>query len=380
MINKGGVLVDRHLKQSIGSYIKSSAGFDKLQIQPASLDLTLSAKGWRIAGSFLPSKKGILDEVDIYEEIDTTKGVLLEPNIPYMFKLSEQLNLPKGFHGKSNPKSSTGRVGLLTRVVIDGAAPSFDSIPDGYKGDLYVQVISTSFPVIVKKGLALSQLRLYSGHFFTLDDSELKITMGMEPLVYKHDSVVPVDEVNIQEGLILSIDLESHDIVGFRAKKRAPPLNLTKVYHHEPLKYFEPIPRVKRLIISREEFLILSSLESLKVPPNLAAEVKPFGHGFGDLRSHYAGFFDPGFGYGNIKTKKGFKPMNGRQATLEVIPMESSLILKHGQPICGFSYERCKGVPDKIYGTTGSHYSEQSGPTLSKHFKKVPYKQLLRTL
>ena len=382
MLGKGGVLVDKHIKQILGSYIKSANGFNKLQIQPASLDLTLSDKGWRIAGSFLPSKQNILNEVDVYEELDTTKGVLLEPNIPYLFKLAERLNLPRGFHGKTNPKSSTGRVGLLTRVVIDGRAPSFDTIPEGYKGDLYVQVISKSFPIILKKGIALSQLRLYDGRYYTLDDSELKMVFGKDPMIFKNNKVVPVDEIDIRDGVVLSIDLEGYEIAGFKAKKRTPPLNLTKLYHHEPLKYFDPIPGTNRLVIGEGDFLILSTLEAIKVIPNFSAGLKPFGHGFGDLRSHYAGFMDPGWGCGKYKSGGQTKVILGAQATLEVISMESSLMLKHGQPICSVVYEKCKSFPEKIYGSTGSHYQNvqyvQKGPTLSKHFKRIPFKDLLK--
>ena len=379
MISKGGVLVDKHLRQALGSYIKSSNGFNKLQIQPASLDLTLSDKGWRIAGSFLPSGPNVLDEVDVYEELDLSKSVLIEPNIPYMFRLSEVLNLPKGFHGKTNPKSSIGRAGLLVRVVVAGRAPSFDVIPDGYKGELYVQVISTSFPIILRKGLALTQLRLYDGMYFGLDDSDLKIAFGKEPLIYVEGKPVPVDEVDVRDGIVLSINLKNYDIAGFRAKKRTPPLDLTKIYYHDPLKYFEPIPRTNRVIISKDDFLILSALEAIKVTPGFAAELKPFGHGYGDLRAHYAGFFDPGWGYGRYKVGRQTKFVAGAEPTLEVMSMESSLMLRHGQPICTIGYERCKDFPERIYGATGSHYHVQNrGPTLSKYFKVIPFKEMLR--
>lgn len=335
--------------------------FDGDQIQPASLDLRLGAMAYRIRASFLPGP-GIsvatrLAELTLHA-FPLTGGAVLETGCVYLVPLCEALALPGDVSATANPKSSTGRLDVFTRVIVDGGA-AFDTIPAGYTGPLYAEISPRTFPVLVREGSRLSQIRFRRGSAL-LPDADLVALDATETLVRPGPAV-------IRDGLHLSIDLEGHGpdgLVGWRARKYSAVVDVDAKAACAVADFWEPIPARPegRLILDPDAFYILVSREAVHVPPMTAAEMVPFDPLVGEFRVHYAGFFDPGFGHGPSGGE-------GARAVLEVRNHEVPFLLNHGQVIGRLVYERMAERPQTLYGVgIGSNYQAQ-GLKLSKHFR-----------
>jgi dCTP deaminase len=336
-------------------------------IQPASVDLRLGQKAYRLRCSFLPDDEPVLKKMRplVVDELDLRDdGAVLEPNRPYLIPLLERLRLPAGVRAKANPKSSTGRLDVFTRVITDRSY-RFDEIAAGYSGELFLEVVPLSFAVQVREGLALNQLRLVVGQPL-LGDDELREIHGRTPLLYMNDAPIPEHELAVASGLFLSLDLRggADGRVGYRAKQNTPRLTMANVRAHPVSDYWEPVLRENgnRIVLDPERFYLLLSEESVCVPPELASEMTAFDPTSGELRTHYAGFFDPGFGY----AENG--DLRGSRAALEVRAHDVPFMIEHGQRVCKLTFERMLAPPDKLYGTgIRSHYQGQV-ETLGKHF------------
>ncbi len=335
------------------------------QLQPASLDLRLGGVAIRVRASFLPGPgtpvATKLDELTLHR-IDLTQGAVLETGCVYVVPLLEGLALPVTIAAAANPKSSTGRLDVFTRVIADGVN-AFDQIPAGYCGPLYAEICPQTFPVVVRQGSKLSQLRFRCGDPRE-SDAELQRLHARDPLVTG-------GLTDIDDGIALSVDLSadaSHGepgLVGYRAKRNTGVVDVDKPGGHEVLEYWDPIfvrgPR-RRLILDPDQFYILASKEAVSIPPTHAAEMLPFNPLVGEFRVHYAGFMDPGFGHA---TTGG----TGSRVVLEVRSHKVPFILEDGQIIGRLVYERMSDVPELLYGRDlGSNYQAQ-GLKLSKHFK-----------
>jgi dCTP deaminase len=331
---------------------------DADQIQPASLDLRLGPVAYRIRASFLPGRKATVAEKlrDLsLHEIDISSGAVLETGCVYMVPLMESLALPQGVAAAANPKSSTGRLDIFTRVIADHAQ-AFDTVPDGYEGPLFVEISPRTFPILVRQGSRLSQIRFRAGAP-SANDAVIHALHAAEPLITE-------GEANIDGGLALSVDLRpmaKGAPVGFRAKRHSALVDVDKKAALEVLDYWEPIWREGALILDPDQFYILASKEAVRVPPTHAAEMVPFNPLVGEFRVHYAGFFDPGFGHAAGRGE-------GARAVLEVRSHEVPFILEDGQIIGRLVYEPLTEKPDRVYGEVGSNYQKQ-GLKLSKHFK-----------
>ncbi|NLH81268.1 MAG: 2'-deoxycytidine 5'-triphosphate deaminase [Phyllobacteriaceae bacterium] len=339
--------------------------FDADQIQPASLDLRLGDRAYRVRASFLPgpdlSVEAKIRALTLHE-IDLSAGSVLETGCVYLVPLMEALALPADVSASANPKSSTGRLDVFTRVICDQTR-AFDTIPAGYRGPLWLEISPRTFPVLVRAGSRLSQIRFRRGDT-RLTDAELAE-------VHARDAVVVGADAVIHGGLTLSIDLEgstpfpggSGNLVGWRAKRHTGVVDVDRKAALDVLDYWEPIDgRGRRsLILDPDEFYILVSREAVHVPPDYAAEMVPFDPLVGEFRVHYAGFFDPGFGHAEVGGA-------GARAVLEVRSHEVPFILDHGQIIGRLVYERMRVRPDALYGEVGSNYQAQ-GLKLSKHFR-----------
>ena len=347
------------------------------QIQPASMDLRLGAKAYRLVSSFLPEFHSVIEKLhtpDAYGsdlvmyETDISNGGILEKGHVYLIPIMEELDLPKNVHGRANPKSTTGRLDVFARILTD-RNPRFDDIAAGYKGQLFVEVMPRSFTINVKQGLSLVQLRLMQGDC-TLTDAGLKALNKSSRLLYNGDNHLGADDVRISKGLFMSVDLSGDNnsgIIGYRSKKNSHVVDLTKKNHYRIGDFWDPLPKNSKgtLILEPEEFYILSSKEKIRVPPTYAAEMVAYEAGSGELRTHYAGFFDPGFGYG----MKG--EVNGTKAVLEVRAHDVPFMIADGQSFCKIFYENMSEMPEKVYGPKiGSSYQYQS-ITLSKQFKAL---------
>jgi dCTP deaminase len=336
------------------------------QIQPSSIDLRLGHEAYRVRASFLANGGAtITSKLDQYRlhTIDLTRPAVLEKGCVYIVPLQEELALPSHISGKANPKSSTGRLDIFTRLITDEGR-QFEIVPAGYRGRLYAEVVPRTFSVVVRQGERLSQLRLFQGDYAP-SDALLRQLEVEESLVFLPDDTR--GEATIQNGLRLSIDLEGEtEIIGYRAKKHAPLIDLARIQYYDPEDFWDPIRRnpSRSLILDPEDFYILASRERVRIPANYAAEMVPFDATIGEFRIHYAGFFDPGFGY-------GAGDINGTRAVLEVRSHEVPFIMEHGQIVASLVFEKLLEKPRQLYGEgIGSSYQRQ-GLKLSKHFKQA---------
>ncbi len=346
--------------------ISAMRPFDADQIQPASLDLRLGLVAHRVRASFLPGPDLSVDakiRALTLHTIDLSQGAVLETGCVYLVPLMESLALAPDVSASANPKSSTGRLDVFTRVIVDQTR-AFDTIPAGYHGPLYLEISPRTFPVLVRAGSRLSQIRFRRGNAL-LTDAELEDVHARETIVSGGDAV-------IQGGLTLSIDLEgtapfaaqTGNLVGYRAKRHTGVIDVDRKAGLDVLDFWEPIDNRGRrsLILDPDEFYILVSREAVHVPPDYAAEMVPFDPLVGEFRVHYAGFFDPGFGHAGVGGA-------GSRAVLEVRSHEVPFILDHGQTIGRLVYERMRERPERLYGQgIGSNYQAQ-GLKLSKHFR-----------
>jgi len=334
---------------------------DSEQVQPASLDLRLGAKAIRVRSSFLPGPHHtVADRIDHLRlhEIDLTEGAVLERGCVYLVPLLESLALPEQVSAAANPKSSTGRLDIFTRVICDYAR-GFDNVPAGYHGPLYIEISPRTFPVLVRRGSRLSQMRFRTG--------DTKLSVKEHKALHTEQTLVFDPNMDVGEGVALSIDLlgEGREgLIGFRSKRHTSVIDVDKKDVLEVLDFWDPLyTRGGELILDPEEFYILVSRESVHVPPDYAAEMVPFDPLVGEFRVHYAGFFDPGFGHSEAGG-------TGSHAVLEVRSREVPFLLGHGQTIGRLVYERMAERPDRLYGTgLGSNYQAQT-LKLSKHFKQ----------
>lgn len=380
---KHGILPYQQIRQFVQEgIISADLPIEDQQIQPASLDLRLGAKAYRLLSSFLPERSEIrtrLNVADLYQsdlvmyDMDLTQGAILEKGHVYLVPLMERLELPKAVRGRTNPKSSTGRLDVFTRVITD-LNTGFDEIRPGYQGPLYLEVVPRSFTIRVQSGLSLNQLRLIYGHT-TVSDSRLR-TLHRQARLLFHNAEFPNGDyplasrdVRIDQGLFLRIDLQGKSkigdhIIGYRAKKNSHVIDLSKIGYYSAPDFWEPIARHPNatLLLEPEEFYILASKERIHVPPGFAAEMVAYEAACGELRTHYAGFFDPGFGSGPGLRK-------GTQVVLEVRPHDVPFLIHDGQTFFKVVYEKMLEVPSQVYGTAlGSNYCQQE-LALSKHFK-----------
>jgi len=378
---RAGILPYQDIKRLIANKaVSASPAVEDRQIQPASLDLRLGRKAYRLISSFLPELSAIssrLNVLDFYQsdlvmyEMDLTDGAILEKGHVYLVPLLEQLALPKTIRARANPKSTTGRLDVFTRVVTDLTA-GFDEIRAGYQGRLFLEVVPRSFAIKVRTGQSLNQIRFVCGES-TVSDRTLQTLHRSTPLLYHNvtsDKIVSSRDFRAERGLFLRIDLKGTDqadsrVIGYRAKKNSHVIDLAKVGHYAAADFWEPLHRHRHdsLLLEPEEFYILASKERICVPAGYAAEMVAYEAACGELRTHYAGFFDPGFGYGS----KG--EIKGTQVVLEVRPHDVPFLIHDGQTFFKVVYDKMMGLPTQLYGSLlGSSYQQQT-LTLSKHFK-----------
>jgi dCTP deaminase len=372
----GGVLTDRDLRAAVrtGS-IAASTPFRDEQFQPASLDLRLGPVAYQLRASFLPFRETVEQRLNderansdlVIDRLSLEGGATLQRGSVYLVPLLESLALPGPVRGRSNPKSTTGRLDVFTRVITDGT-PRFDEIPPGYRGPLYLEVSPQSFPVRVHAGASLNQLRLLEGPT-SMSDAALRDLYAERPLLYDDDDrPLPIERVGFNDGLCMGIDLSGRmtgGIIGYRAHPNPPAVDLSRVGQYDPADFWEPIKASVRdgYILEANRFYILVSKERIRVPPEFAAEMVVYDAGAGEIRTHYAGFFDPGFGFGDGSVL-------GTKVVMEVRAREVPFMVYDGQTSFKVWFERLRGRPDRVYGVgLASSYQHQT-LSLSKHFRR----------
>ena len=364
-----GLFGRQKIKAMIGrKLIRAEIPIETSQLQPASLDLRLSKEAYRVRASFLPGRERTVRErlksLNAEPVSLAGKGAVLEKGIVYVARLMERLELRPNLSGAANPKSSTGRIDIFTRLIVD-RGEAFDDVPLDYKGELWLEISPRSFSVRVKAGTKLNQLRFRSRHpqqrdrrTFTLDDADLR---------KRHLAASLVDNpLDLREGVVLRVDLGglNESVVGYRAIKNSDVIDVNRLRGYAMEDFWEPIHarEDRRLILDPDQFYILASREKVQIPPDLAAEMAPIDPAFGEFRVHYAGFFDPGFGRGE----------DGRpsaRAVLEVRSRDVPFLLEDGQPVGRLVYEKLAGLPDALYGADATSSYQHQGLKLSKHFR-----------
>jgi len=357
-----GILPDRLIAaMADDGVILPDYPFVESQIQPASLDLRLGPTAFRVRASFLPGPGATvaerIDELKLHE-IDLTADAVLETNCVYVVPLLESLALPASIAAAANPKSSTGRLDVFTRVIADGTR-RFDNISAGYHGPLYAEISPKTFPVLLREGSRLSQIRFHIGEAI-LDAEALRLLHAQERLVDDLDA-------DLSNGVALSVDLSgdgANGFIGYRAKRHTGVIDVDRRGGYAIEEFWEPIRARddRSLILDPGEFYILASKEAVQVPPDYAAEMVPFDPLVGEFRVHYAGFFDPGFGYAGAGGQ-------GSRAVLEVRSREVPFILEHGQVVGRLVYEKMLARPASLYGQRISSNYQGQGLKLSKHFR-----------
>ncbi len=362
-----GILVYQQIRELIrGGALTSNPAIAPSQIQPASLDLRLATRGYRVRSGFLPENCQVADRLEdmtLYT-FDLTDGAVLERGHCYIIPLLERVARPLPYTMRANPKSSTGRLDLFTRLLADHTG-RFEEVKPGYTGPLYLEVVPRSFPVHVRTGNSLCQVRFADGDA-RLSDAQLLEEYEKRPLLFHADgSPIPLDRARIDDGLCMGVcmrrDEDVQGPVGYVARRYTNVLNLDQEGTHDPAEFFEPIPEPKdgRYIVEPEEFYIFASKERIRIPRHLAAEMVAYDVGIGELRTNYAGFFDNGFG-----------GEQGTRAVLEVRPHDVPFLLEDGQVFFKLAFYASAENPEIAYGERGlgSHYQNQA-LRLSKHFK-----------
>jgi dCTP deaminase len=364
-----GLLGRQKIKAMIGrKLIRAEVPLESSQLQPASLDLRLSKEAYRVRASFLPGRgvavRERLKSLNAEPVSLAGKGAVLEKGIVYVARLMERLELRPNLSGAANPKSSTGRIDIFTRLIVD-RGEAFDDVPLEYKGELWLEISPRSFSVRVRAGTKLNQVRFRSRHpqqrdrrTFSLDDADLRKRHLASPLV---DG--PLD---LREGVVARVDLGGlgEPVVGYRAIRNSDVIDVNRLGTYAIENFWEPIRarEDRRLILDPDQFYILASREKVQIPSDLAAEMAPIDPAFGEFRVHYAGFFDPGFGQSS----------DGRpsaRAVLEVRSRDVPFMLEDGQPVGRLVYEKLAGPPDALYGADGASSYQHQGLKLSKHFR-----------
>jgi dCTP deaminase len=341
--SKTGILPSQEINTAIESHIISAGQpIAHDQVQPASIDLRLDKTAYRVRASFLPGSQATVEDKlknITMHKIDLSNGAVLERGCVYIVPIQERLDLPADISGMANPKSSTGRLDIFTRVITDKAT-EFDRIAPGYMGPLYAEISPLTFSVLVYPGSRLSQLRLRRGNF------------------------------NAADGISFTVDLvgfkvssQQNKIVGYKAKQHAGVIDIENIGHYNLIDYWDPILARddKTLVLDPDEFYILASKEAVSVPPNQAAEMRAYDTLVGEFRVHYAGFFDPGFGHDEAGG-------GCSRAVLEVRSHDVPFVIEDGQMVGHLVFEPLTKTPNILYGSDVSSNYQNQGLKLSKHF------------
>lgn len=367
MSERGGVLPSQWIRRALtDGTITAARPVEPTQVQPNSIDLRIGRSGTRVQCSFLPGREGVdarLRRFGIYPVDAGPDGVVLERNAVYLFPLLESLKLPPGVRARANPKSSTGRLDVFCRLVTESGT-SFDDIPPAFAGRLFLEVVPRSFPIRVREGDSLAQVRFMIGDP-TLDDADTRALLAREPIIVNPDRLPLGDQApRIDDGVFMSVHLPTSGTLGYRAKRNTGAIDLRdkhrishfweRLFHraHEPL------------LLEPDEFYILRSNELVRLPPSVCAEMVPFDAGAGEVRTHYAGFFDSGFGY----TAPDDQGANAAAVVLEVRGRDVPFHVDEGNHLFRVILLHNLEAPDELYGRgLKSHYQGQR-LRLSKQF------------
>jgi dCTP deaminase len=361
MIDKRGIFSDINYEEAIGKSLYGTAQIAE-QIQPNSIDLSISNKIYRVQSSFFPINSTVADKINelAMYEMSLNDSIVLERNNIYIIELNESLKLPLDVRGKCNPKSSTGRLDIFTRVITD-YCKAFDSVDYGYSGKLYLEIMPRSFSIRVHKNQPFCQLRLSKGQS-KLSDADLLDYYKENPLLFNEDEeLIPASKKVINNGINMSLGLNSNDgVVGYKAKKNSQVIDLNKLKHYKISDFWEVITPSHKIILEPEEFYIFRSKERIKIPADICGDMNAYDVSLGELRTHYAGFFDSGFGLNN-----------GSHIVMEVRSHDIPFLVEDGQRMFSVQFERNAAAPARLYGAERKSNYQNQRLKLAKQFKML---------
>lgn len=370
-----GIYPSQWIRNAIANgTVTSDQPIESHQVQPNSLDLRISPEGYRVQCSFLPGSWTMADRLKQFKWYDVAFSngcVVLEPNQVYVFRLMERLALPEFVEARANPKSSTGRLDVFTRITVEGGK-AFDQIPRGYVGPLYLEIVPRSFAVLVRPGDSFSQLRFQVGTP-TLSDEEVANALETEAVILTREGVpLRPSSVPVLDGIHLSVRIAGsksgtrEETIGYRARRNTPPIDVRKIGEVPISAYWYRIyaRKTEPVILEPDEFYIFSSNELVRLPPAYCAEMVPFDAGSGEVRTHYAGFFDSGFGF----RQGGAAMENAAAVVLEVRNRDVPFLLEHGQRLFRLLLMRTTEHPDVLYGTDNKSNYQRQRLRLAKQF------------
>jgi dCTP deaminase len=372
--SRGHLLVDREIASLVGTAIRVASGSPSVspaQVQPASIDLRLGAVAWRIRSGFLPGPESIGDrlaDLALGRVALDAGGAVFERGLAYLVEIEEELELPPEVRARFNPRSTTGRCDVFTRMLAERHG-RFDEAPKGYEGKLWLEISPLSFPVRLARGDRLCQMRLLRGRS-ALSQGELRETCRERSLVCGSDGkALTLSQIRFDEegGILLSVGLARRDPAGWRAAAHTDVVDFAKERAHEAREFWEPVHAERgRCILAPGTFYLFASRERLRIPPDLAAEMQPVDTGIGELRNNYAGFFDSGFGWKEDADGKPVSP--GTPAVLEVRAHDVPFLIEDGQAMCRLRFHRMSGRPERLYGTGSAASYRDQDLTLARCF------------
>jgi dCTP deaminase len=345
----GAILTDRELRELIGRALRGAPGAQppaSEEVQPASVDLRLGREAVRIRAGFVPADVPVEERL---RELGTSRlslegdGAVLERGLVYLAPLEVELDLPQDVRGRFNPRSS-------------------------WAGRPWLEIAPLSFPVRVRHGDRLCQLRLQRGRA-GLDGEALRAAHAETPLFLSGGRPLADGELAVDEegAALLRVGLEGRDPCGWRAALETEVVDFAATATHDPGEFWEPLrARSGHAVLDPGRFHLLASRERIRVPPHLAAEMLPVDVGIGELRNNYAGFFDCGFGWDARRADGG----EGTPAVLEVRAHDVPFLVEDGQVLFRLRFFRVAGRPERLYGEDrpGPSYRGQD-LTLARPFR-----------
>lgn len=357
-------LVDFQLKQAQNFEILAN-DWDDTQIQMSSVDLRLTDIYYEMSTTALPRKAGIDALIRSYGSVPAKqKEIVLRRGNIYLFLLKEKLRFDTYMSAKASPKSTTGRLDAHVRLLTENAE-RYDEVPQGYSGRLYLEVIPQSFDLIVRENSKLTQLRIFDKGRHILSDADIH-NLSKENAPVKQD-------IHVDKGIVLSLDL-GHSVndylIGYSAKPSKRPIDIDLIDYYNVDEFWDRITKDdydfindNTLILRPNSFYILATYEKISIAPEYAGELLEMDISLGEFRVHYAGFFDPGFGYDVDNPTEAHA-----KAVLEVRTYQFSHAIEHRQAIGRLKLEKVSSTPKSLYGKV-SNYQKQ-GLRLAKQFRK----------
>lgn len=367
MLTQTGVLNKRDLRHLINEGIISGQSSERLEerLDATTMDHSLGKKGYYLGRSLLPGDETMTKVIQDRKKYELNgDNFYLHKRQVYLFPLAEKLKLFDQLSGESSSKSSIGRLGIVTRLITE-RGEVFNEIPAGYQGNLYLEVYSLVFDLILKPGLSLNQTRFSYGPSSFLPEHLVKASHQGSGLLFANGE--KCEELKTKgSGVLMTADLETGGILVARETDKQ--LDLTKdfsdpnnLYRTED--FFErrfPDERGE-LVLWLGEFYNILAREGSLVPLDCAAEVRKFDKSIGEISTEEASYVHGGWG------ENRSDQVIGTPLILEVTANKFPFTIVHGSPLAFLDYLKLTSPLTQEDAYDGVH--NYQGLTAGKIFK-----------